>query len=299
MPTVVVKPGALGTQSLDFSKPGRVVVDYSPVGTDGIKTLNLGTMPTSHYELAQSMIAMLKDVYRTNDILNDGRNTASGLSGYAMSLISSIQEKPIAQWQQQLARLMEQEGKILEMFYKLNYRNKKFTATRSNAEIMKMQNNPEYANQEISSSYSDIFNGEDYLETPFNISVEVSEAAKTNETSMVGLMETLFLNGTIEKLSPDTLMMWVELIPTSVFPKKNEFKMLIEQKQKIAITQLSQQGASLTQQLQETATRERMKEQEYSGAVAQYQAQLRNLQQQGRTMALQQNMNVKGINSNS
>ena len=162
-----------------------------------------------------------------------------------------------------------------------------------------MQNNPEYANQEISSSYSDIFNGEDYLETPFNISVEVSEAAKTNETSMVGLMETLFLNGTIEKLSPDTLMMWVELIPTSVFPKKNEFKMLIEQKQKSAITQLSQQVASLTQQLQETATRERMKEQEFSGAVAQYQAQLRNLQQQGRTMALQQNMNVKGINSNS
>ena len=283
MPTIVVKQGALGTQSLDFSKPGKVIVDYSPPGEDGIKSLNLGTLPTKHYELAQSMIAMLKDVYRTNDILNDGRNTVSGLSGYAMSLISSLQDKPIAQWQQELARLIEQEGLILEMFYKLDYRNKKFTSQRTDAEILKLQN--ENPGMNIPQSVTDTFNGSDYLETPFNVSVEVSEGAKTNETSMVGLMETLFLNGTIEKLSPDTLMMWCELIPNSVFPKKNQLKLLIEQRQNSVNAQLTQQVAQLTQQLEAVAAREKFKEQEYSGAVSQYQAQLKNLQNQGRLYA--------------
>lgn len=294
MPTIVVKQGALGTQSLDFSKPGKVIVDYSPPGEEGVKSLNLGTLPTKHYELAQSMIAMLKDVYRTNDILNDGRNTVSGLSGYAMSLISSLQDKPIAQWQQELARLIEQEGRILETFYKLYYRNKKFTSQRTDAEVLKMKN--ENPNMNIAQSTTDIFNGEDYLETPFNVSVEVSEGAKTNETSMVGLMETLFLNGTIEKLSPDTLMMWCELIPNSVFPKKNQLKLLIEQRQNSMITQLTQQVQDLTNQLEQTAAREKFKEQEYNGAVAQYQAQLKNLQNQGRFMAALQGQQQQAKN---
>ncbi len=296
MPTIVVKQGALGSQKLDFSKPGKIIVDYSPPGEEGIKALNLGTLPTKHYELAQSMISMLKDVYRTNDILNDGRNTANGLSGYAMSLISSLQDKPIAQWQQDLARLIEQEGRILETYYKLYYRNKKFSSQRTDAEILKLQTKNRDTN--ISHSVTDTFNGTDYLDTPFNVSVEVSEGAKTNETSMVGLMETLFLNGTIEKLSPDTLMMWCELIPNSVFPKKNQLKLLIEQKQNSVITQQAQQIAQLTQQLEMVATREKAKEQQYSGAVSQYQAQLKQLQNQGKFMAALQKSQEKKQQTN-
>ena len=288
MPTIVVKQGALGTQSLDFSKPGKVIVDYSPPGVDGVKALNLGSLPTSHYELAQSMIAMLKDVYRTNDILNDGRNTVSGLSGYAMSLISSLQDKPIAQWQQQLARMIEQEGRILEVYYKLNYTNKTFTATRTQAEAMQMKQD---TGQDVSLSYTDTFDGKDYLDTPFNISVEVSEGAKTNETSMVGLLESLFLNGTIEKLSPETLEMWCELIPNSVFSKKNEFMLLIQQKKQSMITQLQQKLAEASQYIEQISAREKIKEQEFSGAVAQYNAKLKNMNQQAQMMAMMQNQN--------
>ena len=286
MPTIVVKQGALGTQSLDFSKPGKVVIDYSPPGVDGVKSLNLGSLPTSHYELAQSMIAMLKDVYKTNDILNDGRDTAKNLSGYAMSIISSLQDKPIAQWQQELARMIEQEGRILETFYKLNYRNKKYTASNTPAEILQAQQK----GVELPPSTTETFDGIDYLETPFNISVEVSEGAKTNETAMVGLLETLFLNGTIEKLSPDTLLMWIELIPNSVFPAKNEFRLLVQEKKNSLLAQKDEQIMQLTNQLQQVALRERAKEQEFNGAVQQYNAKLKALSQNAKMMqAMQKN----------
>lgn len=285
MPQVVVKEGALGTQQLDMSKPGGIITDYSPQGTEGIKLLNYPTMPTSHYELSQSMITMLKDVYRTNDILNDGRNTSKGMSGYAMNLITSIQEKPIAQWQQKMARSIQAEGRILEMYYKLYYRNKRFTYRKTDAEIMAQQS--QKPGEQIPTMHTEIFDGKEYLDTPFNVIVEVGESAKFNETSFVSLIETLFLNGTIEKLSPETLDMYVTMMPDTLFPKKGEFKLLIKQKeqgiinkQNEMINQQQQVIEQLKGQIKELGIREQMKEKEMQNVVEGYNYQLKRLYQQ-------------------
>lgn len=285
MPPIVVKDGAIGTQKIDMSKPGGIITDFSPAGVEGIKLLNLGTMPTAHYELAQSMVSLLKDVYRTNDILNDGRNTSKGMSGYAMNLISSIQEKPIAQWQQKMARSITAEGKILEMYYKLYYRNKRFTYNRTDAEMLELQMKSQ--DEKVSRMTSDIFDGSEYLETPFNVIVEIGESAKYNEQSFVSLIETLFLNGTVEKLSPETLEMYATLMPDSLFPKKNEFRTLLKQKEQGIIAQKDQTIAQLQQliaqmqgQLQEVAQRQQIKEQEFKNAVAAYNQNLKRLGQQ-------------------
>jgi hypothetical protein len=61
----------------------------------------------------------------------------------------------------------------------------------------------------------------------------------------------LFLNGVISKLSPEDLMMYVELIPDYVFPKKNEFKLLIQQKQNSINAQLQAQNEQLMMALQQ------------------------------------------------
>ena len=70
------------------------------------------------------------------------------------------------------------------------------------------------------------------------------------ELMLTSSLETLFLNGTVANLSPDDLMMWAELVPDYVFPKKNEFKLLIKQKQNSIINQLSAQIEQLQAQLQ-------------------------------------------------
>lgn len=256
MPTVVVKEGALGTSSVDLSKAGGVIVDRSPQGTDGIKVLNTGSVPTTHYELAQSLISLTKDVYRANDILNDGRNISSGMSAIAIQQLTAIQEKPVAQWQEVLASAIEDEARILEMFYKLFYRNKQYTYKMSDAELLEQyqaegQTVLPSALNNTANYQQDVFNGTDYLDTPFNVIVEVGEGAKYSELMLTSTLETLFLNGVIANLSPEDLMMYIELIPDYVFPKKNEFKLLVQQKQNSINAQLQAQNQQLMQALEQ------------------------------------------------
>lgn len=296
MPTVVVKEGALGTTSLDLSKAGGIVVDRLPAGQDGIKFLNPGSVPTTQYELAQSLISLIKDVYRANDVLNDGRNIASGMSAVAIQQLTAIQEKPVAQWQEALSRAIEDEAKILEMFYKLFYRNKKYSYNISDAELLEQNNMNKQMPIELQgatnqvqgqmANYQEgIFNGADYLDTPFNIIVEVGEGAKYSELMLTSSLETLFLNGTIANLSPEDLMMWAELVPDYVFPKKNEFKLLLKQKQNSMIAQLTQQNQILQQQLEQMAIRQQAVEQEFTNKINIYNENLKKLGIQAQNMS--------------
>lgn len=293
MPTVIVKEGALGTSSVDLSRAGGVIVDRSPQGTDGIKVLNTGSVPTTHYELAQSIISLTKDVYRANDILNDGRNISSGMSAIAIQQLTAIQEKPVAQWQEALSKAIEDEAKILEMFYKLFYRNKQYTYKMSDAELLDAAQmsgqavSPSMVNN-VSNYQEGMFNGADYLDTPFNVIVEVGEGAKYSELMLTSTLETLFLNGVISNLSPEDLMMYVELIPDYVFPKKNEFKLLVQQKQNSINAQLQAQNQQLMQALEQM-------QQKYQADMGQAQAYAKSLTDEYSSKINQYNEQLKRL----
>lgn len=272
MPTIVVKEGALASSTIDMTKPGGVITDRYQ-GGDGIKVLNTGSMPTAHYELAQSLITLTKDVWRASDVLDDGRNIPSGMSGYAINQLLQIQDKPIAQWQQILSRTIAKEGKILEMFYKLYYRNTTFSARLSDSELLKANPNADLG--EVPHTREEIFDGGDYLETPFNVTIEVCESAKYSEVMLTTTLETLFLNGTIEKISPEYLMIWAELVPDWVFPKKDEFRTLLKQKMEGIISQLQQQNQQLQAMLQQSAAMQTAMKQEFSQKIDAQNAQLK------------------------
>lgn len=272
MPTIVVKEGALGSSAIDMTKPGGVVIDRYQ-GGDGIKVLNTGTMPTAHYELAQSLITLTKDVWRASDVLDDGRNIPSGMSGYAINQLLQIQDKPIAQWQQILARSIADEGRILEMFYKLYFRDTIFSARLSDAEILASDPNADLGT--TSHSRQEIFSGEEYLDTPFNVTIEVCESAKYSEVMLTTTLETLFLNGTIEKISPEYLMIWSELVPDWVFPKKDEFRTLLKQKMNGIISQLTAQNQQLQAMLQQSASMQAAMKEEFSRKIDAQNAQLK------------------------
>ena len=286
-PSVLVKAGALGTANVDFSKPNGIITDYSGYGVnDAIKLLSGGAVPTAQFELAQAMISMTKDVYRANDILNDGRNISSDMSGTAISQLNAIKDMPIAQWQQKLSRVIAREGKILEMFYKLFYHNKKFSYQLTDAELLDvtsnfMQNNPEMPESQVknimTNSQSGIFNGEDYLDTPFNVTVEVGETSRYSELVLSATLETLFLNGTIANLSAEDLMMYAELVPDYIFPKKNEFKRLLVQKQNSIVNQLQQTIEQQQAQIQQMGMQYKAMQEAFTQRTNQYNEQLGKL----------------------
>lgn len=274
LPTIIVKEGALGGGSIDLSKPGAIIKDRSPVGEEGIRLLNTGTIPTAHYELAQSMVALSKDVYRANDMLNDGRNIGTNLSAVALQQLTTIQEMPVAQWQEILGRTLEQEGLILEMFYKLFYRRKSFSYQLSNAEMME-----QYPNEDITkmnNTVSDEWNGTDYLDTPFNVTVEAGEGVKYSEMATNNMLNFLMNNGTIDKMSTESLELIMALAPNSFFPKRNEFMMMLRQRKASEIAQLQQENMTLQQQLEQMGVRQQAVEQEYTDKINQYNGALKN-----------------------
>lgn len=277
MPTLIVKEGALGTANIDLSKPNGIIVDRSGYGvSDAIKVLNAGTIPTTHYELAQSMINLTKDVYRANDILNDGRAISSNMSGVAISQLTQIRDMPIAQYQQTLSRAIGRLGKVLEMFYKLFYRNKRFSYELSDSQLAEMANaNPGIDQNALTHSQSDIFNGAEYLDTPFSITVEVGETSKFSELVLSATLETLFLNGVISNLSTEDLLMYTELVPEYMFPKKAEFKRLIMKKQNSIVAQQQQQIEQLQGQLEQSQVTNQALQQEFTDKINQYNEQLK------------------------
>lgn len=286
-PSVIVKAGALGTANVDFSKPNGIITDYSGYGVnDAIKLLSGGTVPTAQFELAQAMISMTKDVYRANDILNDGRNISSDMSGTAISQLNAIKDMPVAQWQQKLSRVIAREGKILEMFYKLFYHDKKFSYELTDAELLDVTanfkaQNPNMQDNEIQNQMTNyqggIFNGEDYLDTPFNVTVEVGETSRYSELILSATLETLFLNGTIANLSAEDLMMYAELVPDYMFPKKNEFKRLLVQKQNSIVIQLQQTIEQQQMQMQQMQMQQQALQEAFTQRTNQYNDQLNKL----------------------
>lgn len=277
MPTLLVKQGALGVNEVNLSKPGGILVDRT-VGQNGwgITALQTGTIPTTHFELAQNLIQMLKDVYKATDILDDGRNISKNMSGYAMSQLQTIQDKPIAQLQEILSRSIGREGRILEMYYKLYYHNKVYSYELSDTELLE-QNPQEKDVTKLPRTKNDLFEGEDYINTPFNITIEVSETAKQSELMLVSTLETLFLNGTVSKLSPEDLMMWAELVPNFAFTKKDEFKRLIQKKMNSIIAQQAQQINDLQAQLQGVQMAYKSMQDEFNGRISQYNDSIREM----------------------
>lgn len=290
IPSLIVKEGALSTSTIDLRKSGQVLIDRSPYGQSGISTLSTGSVPTIHYELAQNLISQLKDNYRASDVLDQNGNIPSGVSGYAISQYMQIQDKPIAQWQEILSRTVKKIAFILEQMYKLYYRNKRFNYHLTDTEMLQRRGQ----GMDINTPYQEeVFNGEDYIETPFNVSVEVGEGARYSEAILVNLLETLILNGTIEKLSPESLMMYANMMPESYFPKKDEFKRLVIQKENSIIAQLQEQNAQLQQALQEANTKQQLVESEFTNKINQYNEQLlklKNLNSYNKKTATETNM---------
>lgn len=280
-PIVVAKEGALMTTSIDFTKNGLVLTDRSAPGENGLYTLNTGTISNAQYDLAQNMIALCKDNFRASDVLDQNGNIPSGISGYALQQYTQLQDKPIEQWRQILVAALGKEARILEMFYKLFYANKKFSYEITDAQmndINKAAEQDEKIPRATTNAQIGIFNGEDYLDTPFNVTVEVGEGAQFSEITLVALLDSLFLNGNITKLSTEQLLMWAEMVPESQFPKKYELKQLILQQQQSQVTQLTQQNTQLQAQMQALQNEFTNKVNQYNTTIGNSNNNIKNLQ---------------------
>ena len=254
-PKWVVKRGALAGQQIT-NKFGEVLTDHSPAGTRGIDIVNPQPFTAGALALAPQLMDMLRTVSNSSEVIT-GDMIGKDLSGAAIAQLQAQSQKPIVQQQEAFWRAKEQSGKILEMYYKLFYEEKEFKV-----ELTKEEKNiyqQMYPNATIPNYKTEIFNGNDYIDKDFTITIEAGAGTKYSEIQSINMLSQLLQQKLID------LKSYIKFMPQTAMPFKQGLMEHILEEEQSELQQLrqlvQQQGTEMQQmskytQQQEKAIRE-------------------------------------------
>ena len=253
-----------GTISKEISNiPGSIIEDNSRPGMPfSITQIPGQPLAGGIMEYVNLMIDLVRSTTNSSEIIN-GDMVANNLSAAAIQAMQGQAQKPIMEEQKTLWRCMQRIGKILEQFYKLFYENAEYSYQMNPQEV---EMTPAYkedimnhAFREASTTKAALFNGLDYINIPFNVVVEAGQGSQYSELASMDMLNSLFLNGTINKMDSQQLELFLQLYPDKALPFKNDLMRLIKSQQESELGQAKQ----AIQQLQNT--------------IKQYQAQMQQL----------------------
>lgn len=242
---ILVKPNALQGQVIT-NTPGEVITDHTPGDKWGITRLDGQGFSAGALQFAPQILDLTRTVTGSTEILT-GDMISKDLSGRAIAQLQAEGKKPIADLQKAFWRVKEKQGLVLAQYYKLFYENKKFSIDLSPEETEQMEELYRVTgnNEPIPTSRTETFNGQDYLDTPFNVVVEAGAGTEYSEIMAMEMLNSLFFNGAIQKLTTEQLEQVVALYPDSAMPFKTELKAIIRKQQRSELGQLKQVASQL------------------------------------------------------
>jgi hypothetical protein len=249
---IITKDGALRGQVIN-NEPGQMIVDYTPGNTFGIQRLQGNPISGGVMEFIGSLIETTRTMRNASEIFT-GDLVSRDLSGTAIAQIQAQAQKPIDDMQKRQWRAQKDCAAIRLQFYKLYYDNQEFTYERSNAEVEEQKmaykqftdmnaNNPNFNQEEYPEPTKEekmIFNGSDYENLAFDIGIEAGVGTRFSEIMAADTLNTLFLNGGIQNMSPDVLEQYMTLMPESFMPFKADLRVIIKKQQMTENAQLKQ-----------------------------------------------------------
>jgi hypothetical protein len=249
---IITKDGALRGQTIN-NEPGQLIVDYTPGNTFGIQRLQGNPISGGVMDFIGSLIETTRTMRNASEIFT-GDLVSRDLSGTAIAQIQAQAQKPIDDMQKRQWRAQKDCASIRLQFYKLYYDNQEFAYERTNAEMeeqkmaysqfMNMNSeNPEFDRTQFPEPTREvkmIFNGSDYLDLAFDIAVEAGVGTRFSEIMAADTLNTLFLNGGIQNMSPDVLEQYMTLMPESFMPFKADLRVIIKKQQMSENAQLKQ-----------------------------------------------------------
>lgn len=254
---IVTKDGALRGQTIN-NEPGQLIVDYTPGNAFGIQRLQGNPISTGVMQFITSLIETTRTMRNASEIFT-GDLVSRDLSGTAIAQIQAQAQKPIDDMQKRQWRAQKDCAAVRLQFYKLYYDNQEFSYERSNAELeeqkmaydqfISMGNSPEEY-PKPTKDVAMVFNGEDYLNMAFDIAIEAGQGTRFSEIMAADTLNTLFLNGGIQNMSPDVLEQYMTLMPEAFMPFKADLRVIIKKQQISENAKLKQ----ALQQMQQFAT---------------------------------------------
>ncbi len=237
----IVHPQALGEQVIT-NEPGQVLIDHSKTGS-GIRKMTEQTMQSFPIQLADTLTQMTRSVTGAGEIMT-GETLGGNLSGAAIAQLQAQARLPTEELKEAFWLVKEKQGKVLAQFFKLFYRNKPFSYTMENPEHAQEEGDaPPAALSDIGTvRQSDVFHGDDYRDTEFDVVVETTGGTKSGAAGDITVLDTLFAKGAI------TLKTYLNAYPRDALSNKTELMRGIEAQEQDTVRRLTAQNQQLTEQ---------------------------------------------------
>ncbi len=248
-PKIVANKQALGDQRLN-NEPAQVIFNQSNLPIDQIfKVVPAQPFTAQALEFAPALIELTRILTNSTEVIT-GEMLGKNLSGIAIRLLQEQSMKPIEMQRKRFWQHKEREGKILEMFYKLYFENKKYTYEYSSSERLDILQNE----GRLVTDGAGVFSGGDYQDYSFSVVVEANQGSQFNESMQMEIVSQLLQMGQIDT---DTYM---ELLPESMKAMRDKYKevtFLRKQEELVqAMMQLQEQAQTIEGLNEEAKERE-------------------------------------------
>jgi len=241
---ILVKPHALGGQEIT-NIPGEIITDHTGGAFWGIKTLERSNISGTALQLAPQIVDLTRTVTNSSEVIT-GEMISKDLSGLAIAQLQAQSQKPIARLQKNFWESQEKIGKILVQFYKLYYEDKEFTydLTPEEFNLLQQQNMQMGITQPVNQKQFDVFDGSEFIDTNFEVVVEVGAGTQYSELQSMSMLNGLLSGGFID------FMTYIKLYPEQGMPFKSELIATEEAKQRSELQQLRALVQQMAQELE-------------------------------------------------
>lgn len=195
-PKIIAKVGAL-IQSIT-NEPGEIITDnFSTPGVDGIKYMQPPNFSTTPVVLAEKILDITRQVTGTTEV-NAGEVIGANMAAAAIIALQNQAKKPNERYEKIFARSIKNVGKIWEMFYKTYYNMPR----------------PIQSKDENGQDITKVFNGSQYADMGFGLSIDVGPASIFNESLQVSVMDKMYDKGDLTKYE------YVKYLPKNTVPSE-------------------------------------------------------------------------------
>ena len=256
---VVAKEGAMAKGDRFTNDPTKLLIDRYKGGT-GFYTLNKQPFNPQTYQLNKDILETTRSVTGATEVMT-GEIMGANQSGASIAYLQQQAQKPIDKLSKRYRKFRERCAEILLQFYVLFYEGKEFNndvETEDAKAILQSQLaqqgvSEEQAIKELANmgtepiKFKDLFNGSEFSDYDFDITIEIGAATQYSEIVTVGILDNLLNSGKI------SLRTYYNVYPQNLLPSKKELLKDLDNQEQSKIAQLSQMVQTQQAQLEQYA----------------------------------------------
>lgn len=204
-PKIIQKANALARQQIT-NEPGEIITDHTATSGWGVKYLEVPGFNNQALTLTNTIIDLTRTVSGSTEITN-GEALGANMAASAIIALQNQAKKPIETYQRKLYRVYEKIGKIYEQYFKYYYNDGRLFSYEDNNQTKVVS-----------------MNGEQYINTDFNLNIEVGAGGVFSESLTISLLDNLKAAGDIDTDE------YIELYPESIMTFKTKLQKMREKK---------------------------------------------------------------------